>query len=154
MYQGRDYAIATTAALAQSATLPLLTLIGTAAVRAMIYEFEFGSSGTPADSAASIALQRCTTAGTAGSSFTPVPLDPADPASVSTCGLATFSGGPTLTANAFLYNFGINQRATFRWIAAPGSELKIPATAANGIAFMPLNVSTTWTPQFTVLFAE
>ena len=154
MYQGRNYAVATTAALASSSTLPLLTIIGTAAVRSMIYEFEFGSSGTPADSAASFTIQRCTTAGTPGSSFTPVAIDPGDPAAVSTCGLATFSAGPTLTSNAYLYNFGINQRATFRWIAAPGSELKIPATASNGLAFMPLNVSTTWTPQFTVLIAE
>lgn len=154
MYQGRNYAVATTAALAQSSTLPLLNILGTAAVRSMIYEFEFGSSGTPADSAAQIALQRCTTAGTPGSSYTPVAIDPGDPAAVSTCGLATFSVGPTLTANAFLYNFGINQRATFRWIAAPGSELKIPATANNGIAFVPIAVSTAWTPQFTVLIAE
>lgn len=154
MYQGRNYAIATTATLAQSSTLPLLTVIGTAAVRSMVYEIQFGSSGTPADNAASFAVQRCTTTGTAGSSYTPVALDPGDPAAVTTCGLATFSVGPTLTSNSFLYNFGINQRTTFRWIAAPGSELKIPATANNGLAFMPINVSTAWTPQFTVLIAE
>lgn len=154
MYQGRNYAVATTATLAQSSTLPLLTVIGTAAVRSMIYEFTFGSSGAPADAAASFTLQRSTTAGTPGSTFTLISLDPGDPAAVTTCGLATYSGGPTLTSNSFLYNFGINQRATFRWIAAPGSELKIPATANNGIAFVPINVSAAWAPQFTVLIAE
>ena len=155
MYQGRNYALATVApTLAQSATLPICNIIGTAAVRSMIYEFEFGSYGTPADNAAYIQIQRCTTAGTPASSPTLYPLDPNDPAAVSTAGIATFTGGPTLTASTFLYSFGINQRATFRWIAAPGSELKIPATASNGLAFMPQAVSAGWTPSFTVLVAE
>lgn len=154
MYQGRDYSIAFSSSLAQSATLPLVTLIGAATVRPGIYEYVFGSSGSPADNAAQYTFQRCTTAGTAGSSFTPVPLDPADPASTSSSGLATFSAGPTLTAAALLAQFGLNQRATYRWIAAPGAELKIPATANNGIAVMPVAVSAAFTAQATLYFFE
>lgn len=154
MYQGRNYAIAASSSLAQSATLPLVTVIGTTAVRTMVYEFCFGSSGTPADNAVEFKVQRCTSAGTPGSSITPVALDPGDPAAVTTSGLATFGAGPTLTASAFVYQFGLNQRATFRWIAAPGSELKIPATSANGIAFVPTAVSSAFTSEFTVLVAE
>lgn len=154
MYQGRNYAICNSSSLAQSSTLPLVTLIGTAAVRAGLYEYVFGSSGSPADNAVQYSFQRCTTAGTAGSSITPQALDPGDPAAVSTSGLATFSGGPTLTANAFLAQFGLNQRATYRWIAAPGAELKIPATANNGIAVLPIAVSAAFTSQFTLYFFE
>lgn len=154
MYQGRNYAIASSSTLAASTTLPLVTVIGTAAVRSMIYDYTFGSSGSPADAAVAYVFQRCTTTGTAGSSITPQALDPGDPVAVTTSGLATFSVGPTLTANALLAEFGVNQRATYRWIAAPGSELKIPATANNGIAVLPTAVSAAFTAQFTILVAE
>ena len=39
---------------------------------------------------------------------------------------------PTYTAAAIVLMIPLNQRATFRWVAAPGSELVAPATAANG----------------------
>ncbi len=38
---------------------------------------------------------------------------------------------PTYTGIALL-SIPLNQRATFRWVANPGSELVIPATANNG----------------------
>ncbi len=152
MYQGRNYSVAGNATNTQSSTLPLTGITGGTTVRPCIYEFAFGSSGSPADNAASFLFQRATTIG-AGSAFTPVALDPADPASTTTS-LITYTTGPTLTANAYLYEFGLNQRATFRWIAAPGSELKVPATAANGIMCLNPAVSATWAAQFAVLFAE
>lgn len=123
-----------------SSTLPTVTLISTAAVRPQIYDLIFGSDATPADNAVKYALQRCTTTGTVGSSLTPSPIDPGDPVAVTTSGLATFSVGPTLTANTFLLQFAYNQRATFRWVAAPMGNLILPATASNGVAFMPLVV--------------
>lgn len=152
MYQGRNYSVAGNATNTASSTLPLVGISGTTAVRPCIYEFVFGSSGSPADNAASFLFQRATTIGN-GSAFTPVALDPADPASTTTS-VITYTTGPTLTANAFLYEFGLNQRATFRWIAAPGSEMKVPATAANGIMCLNPSVSATWTAQFTLYFAE
>lgn len=151
-YAGRDYAITGSSSLAASATLPLVTIMGTAAVRTCVYDYMFGSSGTPADAASSMLIQRCSTAGTPGSSPTPAPLDTGDPASVTTSGLATFTVGPTLGTT--LGRFGFNQRATYRWIAAPGGELRIPATAANGLAFVPVAVSTAFTTEFTIYFAE
>lgn len=152
MYQGRNYAISGNATNTQSATLPLVGFTGATTVRPCLYEFTFGSSGSPADNAASFLFQRATTIGN-GTAFTPVTLDPGDPASTTTS-IITYTTGPTLTANAYLYEFGLNQRATFRWIAAPGSELKVPATAANGIMCLNPAVSSTWTAQFVLLFAE
>ncbi len=40
-----------------------------------------------------------------------------------------------VTADEQLLDFDINQRATFRWVAAPGGELVIPAIAASTIFF-------------------
>ena len=94
-----------------------------------------------------------TTAGTS-TSFTPVALDPGDPAATSTAAYTYTSTGPTLTSNAYLLEIGMNQRQFVRWIAAPGGELVIPATASNGIALLAASVSATWTAQVTIHFAE
>lgn len=151
---GRNYSVSGTSTLAASATLPLVTLISTAAVRPRLYDFTLGSSGAPANQAVRYAIQRCTTAGTPGSSITPQALDPADPVAVVTSGLATFSVGPTLTANAFLFDLGLNQQGTYRWLAAQGGELVMPATAANGLALMPLAVSSAFAAEFVMHFSE
>jgi len=101
------------------------------AARARIYDFIIGSRASVADNACTYNFQRFTAAGTS-TAFTPVALDPGDAASLAASGVnATVT--PTYTANAYLLNISANQRATFRWIAAPGSELVIPATTANGI---------------------
>ena len=102
-----------------------------ATVRPAIYDILIGSSATPADNSFLIRLKRFTAAGTT-TAFTPVALDPADPAALTAAGFnATVE--PTYTANAFLLDIPGNQRASIRWIAAPGGELRMPSTAANGI---------------------
>jgi len=119
-----------------------------ATVRTRIYDIIVGSDSSPADQATKFALQRGTVAGT-GSSFTPVALDPADPASLVTFQQGTFTG-QTLTANAYTLFFAVNQRATFRWVAAPDSELVLPATTAALIALQSL--SSTGTPNIDSTF--
>lgn len=101
-----------------------------------LYDFVFGSAeAAPADGNSLWQIQRCTTAGTAGSSVTPTAIDPGDTVAATTvCGQA-HSADPTLTAGAILLSVGLNQRATFRWVPAPGKELIGPATASNGLAF-------------------
>lgn len=153
MYNGRDYSVIGSAlTLAASTTLPQMGITGGTTVRPAIYEFSIGSSGSPANQAASFLFQRATTAGTT-TGFTPIALDPNDPASTTTAGV-TWTVGPTLTANAYLYRFGLNQQATFRWIAATGSEMKVPATANNGIMLLTPAVSTAWAMEATILFCE
>ena len=133
----RSYCAAPASTLiAASATLPFMTLISTAGIRPRIYDIICGSDSTPADSDVTFKVQRCTTAGTVGSSVIPSPIDSYDPACLASCGLATFSAGPTLTANTFLLEWAQNQRGTFRWVAVPGKELALPAVASNGVAFM------------------
>jgi hypothetical protein len=122
-----------------SSTAPLLNIVGGTTVRVKIYDLCMGSDATPADQATKYALQRSTTAGTTPTTaITPQALDAADPAAVAVGNQGTFAANPTLTANAFLLQWSQNQRATYRWVAAPGKELIVPATSANGIALLSL----------------
>jgi hypothetical protein len=100
-------------------------------IRPAIYEVLIGSVATPADNAWEFILGRFTAAGTS-TAFTPVALDPSDPAALAAAGF-NHTVEPTYTANAYLLRIAGNMRAAVRWIAAPGGELKMPATAANGI---------------------
>ena len=100
--------------------------------RGKIYDIMFGSEATPADNVFLWQLQRCTTAGTA-TGVTPQALDP-DDAATEADAAEIHTVDPTLTAGAMLLTIPLNQRASYRWVAAPGGELVYPATASNGIA--------------------
>lgn len=113
--------------------LGLAAANGTALRRISVYEFVFGTDGTPADQAMTYDVSRETAAGTR-TSITPTKLDPADGAFLGAAGANTTSEG-TVTAASSLWGAGINQRATHRWVAFPGGELIVPATDANGLCF-------------------
>jgi hypothetical protein len=115
-----------------TATKTAVAIIGSTTARPALYDIIVGSLTTPADVAIRAAASRFTAVGTAGSAFTPVALDSGDVASVTTAGV-THSAEPTYTATQDLVAIPFNQRATFRWVAAPGYELKGPASANNGI---------------------
>lgn len=99
--------------------------------RGRFYDFTIGSEASPADNAFRWLFQRITAAGTS-SAVTPTALDPADAATESDVG-ENHTVEPTYTAGAILHSVGVNQRATYRWVATPGYELVYPATASNGI---------------------
>lgn len=123
-----------------TAATTIINLVGAATVRPKIYDMIMGSDATPADNAAEYVLQRTTAVGTEGSGFTPVPLDPLTVAATSDAGVA-HSGEPTYTANAVLLEWAQNQRATYRWVAAPGGELIATATANNGIGCQVIGIA-------------
>lgn len=105
-------------------------LVTTAAIRAKIYEVVIGCSAAPASQAAAWHLQRHTATGT-GTAQTPAPVDPADPAAL--CGgKVNMSAEGTYTAGQVMLEIALNQQATFRWIAAPGRELTLAASATAG----------------------
>ena len=64
-----------------------------------------------------------------GTAVTPNALDPA--AAALATAKSNYSVEPTATVNSSLFNVGVNQRASYRWVAAPRSELVFPATANN-----------------------
>jgi hypothetical protein len=82
----------------------------------------------------------CTAAGTS-TGVTPQNLDPADATTEYDAG-ENHTIEPTYTAGAILLNIPLNQRATFRWVAAPGGELVFPATASNGAGIETDTIST------------
>ncbi len=138
---------------ASGANKTALNLISAATIRPALYDLVIGSVATPADAAVKWYVQRTTAVGTEGSGYTPVALDPGDPASLADYGVA-HSSEPTYTANAVLLQISMNQRNTFRWVAAPGGELIAPATANNGLGCKTASVSTGTTAYEVVMFHE
>lgn len=159
MAMGRKYAVSGTLTAPNSTTAPvsILTVGAATTVRPMVYDVVVGSHATPADNAAEFQLQRSTTTGSgATTTITPQALDPGDPAATAIAYQGTFTTSqPTLTANAFLLQWAQNQRATFRWVAAPTSEIVIPATANNGVALVnPAIGGSAVTYDWLMLYAE
>ena len=99
--------------------------------RGWVYDVTFGTDGTPADNTVTYKIDRQTTVGTQ-TSITPAPLDTSDAAALLVCGGNT-TVEPTITASTILLEVATNQRATYRWVAVPGSELVVPATNVAGL---------------------
>jgi hypothetical protein len=137
----RSYGVNWNATNTASASQPMGALTGAATIRPKIYDVVCGSDATPADNAAKYAFQRHSARGTQSASVVPQAIDAADPSSLAFFDTAwTGTTYPTLTASAFLLQWAQNQRATFRWVAAPAKEMVIPATASNGLSLMSLVV--------------
>lgn len=118
-----------------TASTTALALDGTTTARGFIYDLIVGSDATPADNAAEYNLQRFATSNGTGTAVTPQPLDPADGVALLQ-GTEAHSAEPTYTAGGILLHWAQNQRATFRWVAAPGGELVVPATSDSGIGIL------------------
>ena len=114
--------------------------------RLKIYDLTFGSTSTPADAAISWVTQRCTAAGT-GTAVVPQKLDMADSAATAEAA-ENLTIEPTYTSAEIVLNVGLNQRATFRWVAAPGGEIVTPATDEAGVGWLP--TLSTGTPVLTI----
>jgi hypothetical protein len=123
-----------------TACLGSLTADATRPRRLRVYDAIIGSEATPADAALLWTFRRCSAAGT-NTSVTPQNLDPASSTTEYDAG-ENHTIEPTLTAGAILLNLPLNQRATFRWVAAPGGELVMPATASNGFGIETDTIST------------
>ena len=126
-----NYAVEMNRTASTTASLGTIGADATRPRRGKWYDIILGSEATPADNAFKYTVQRCTALGTS-TAVTPQPLDSADAATESDAG-ENHTIEPTYTANAILLAVGLNQRATFRWVASPGGELVYPATASNGL---------------------
>lgn len=134
------YAVELNRTASTSASLGTIGADATRPRRGKLYDIIFGSEASPADNAFRYIVQRCTALGTS-TSVTPQALDPADAATEADAG-ENHTIEPTYTSNAILLAIGLNQRATFRWVAAPGGELVYPATASNGLGVQTPTAST------------
>lgn len=122
-----------------TAATTIMEMRSATTIRPKVYDLVVGSDATPADNAAEYNLQRTTTVGSGGTALTPQALDPGDPASLA-AGREADSVEPAYTANAIMLQWAQNQRATFRWVAAPGGEIVLPA-AANGLGLLSVTVA-------------
>lgn len=116
-------------------------------VRGKLFDILVGTAGTPADNYMEWDIIRATggtttsTAGSTGAITQVSSLFSNDPGDSYGCvnavtinaSLETFA-----TVGAEIFYVGVNQRASYRWVAAPGSELVWPAntsaTVSNGLA--------------------
>ena len=124
-----------------STTLGLVEAQTTGLRRFAIYDIIMGSEASPTDSVNQWVVQRITADGTV-TGVTPAPLDAAD-AAASAQGGENCTVEPTYTANTVMLSIPLNTRATFRWVAAPGSELVAPATNEAGFGFKTPTASST-----------
>jgi hypothetical protein len=127
---------------------------GTASLvrRGKLYDILIGTNGTPADNAMEFVVARLTAPST---SFlvSANPLDPADAAAASGVNANSTTEG-TFTSSAEVWYVGINQRASYRWVAAPGSELMYPATSSAGLGLRAKSPAYTGTATGTIYFEE
>lgn len=120
--------------------------------RCFWYEWDVSVDTAPADNVLTWKVDRQSTTGTR-TAITPPPLDAGDAASLVTCG-ANATIEPTVTASTQLWEMAINQRASYRWIAAPGSEIVMPATNVTGLGLRAKSPAYTSTALATLYFSE
>jgi len=105
--------------------------------RAKVYDLLVGVTGTPADTMIYWSFQRTTTGSTTAftgyASSVALALDTADSLTamsvvVNSCQETAY----TYSATSYPWYVGVNQRASYRWVAAPGSEIVLPATSSAG----------------------
>ena len=111
-----------------------------------------GSDATPADVATEFSIARVTDAGTGGTALTEAPIDSLTVAATGAAVQGTFSAEPTYSTR--LMNIALNQRATFRWVSAPGGELITAATASNGLACRSIASGGTPNINMTIFWEE
>ena len=133
--------------------------------RGRIYDLLVGTAGTPADFSYEWEVVRTTAmgstnttapAGSMSSVSSGLALDSADTGCAAyTLNNSSAGGEANMPAGAQLWYVGINQRASYRWVAAPGSELVWPATSSLGLALKMRSVSGgTAVATGTILFSE
>lgn len=127
-------------------------LLGTTAVRGRIYDILFGHGAAPADTVIRWEVPRGTTSAT-GTAAVENNLD-IDAPTAEVLSEEEVTVGPTVTVNSQVLDFDLNQRATFRWVAAPGGEILIPASATGSVFFNASSASYTGIARITTHWEE
>jgi hypothetical protein len=134
-------------------TLLALTAATATLCGASIYDIIVGTDGTPADNAMVFDVSKQTAAGTS-TAVTPVLLNNQHRAA-GTVASANFTAEGTITAASSVLTMPLNQRATYRWVAAsPDYGLIIPATNLAGFAIRVKSAGYTGTADATAFHEE
>lgn len=128
-------------------------LISTTAVRARIYDLLFGHGSAAGDVTLRWEVNRTTTSAT-GTGATENALDDDAPAA-EILSEEEITVGPTVVADSQLLDFDLNQRATFRWVAAPNGEIMMAASAsATNLMFNASHTGSAVIARITVHWEE
>lgn len=130
-------------------TALLLASNASTAQRNWLIEYVLSNIGTPADLVTLHTLQRITAVGTQ-TAVTPTKVDLADRVAQADVGENNTAGNePTYTSNEEIDEIPLNNRGTYRWVAAPGSQIVCPATTGDGLGFGATHASavTDWRVQ-------
>jgi hypothetical protein len=143
------------------------TAAGTAAQyrRGKLYDILIGTNGTPADNAMEFDVARVTMSTsvatlTVSSLSSNYALDPADLTGCvnQLCINSTTEFTVSVSSAIQAWYIGINQRASYRWVAAPGSEIVWPAVSSASaygvLALRARSPAYNGTATATVLFQE
>lgn len=133
--------------------------------RGKLYDILIGTNGTPADNFMEFSCHRVTIGttltwlGTISSVSSAYVLDYADGAPGPLLISNASAGSSTIAAYiAQPWYVGINQRASYRWVAAPGSEIVYPAnssgTGNNGLMLSARSAGYTGTATGTLFVTE
>ena len=114
--------------------------------RGKIYDILIGTDSTPGDTVVEWDLARANTMlssevfiGALTSASSLFALDPAD--GVLTAFAINNSTAEVATYGAEAWSIGINQRASYRWVAAPGSEFVYAAVSSAGLGLRAMGPS-------------
>lgn len=128
--------------------------------RGRVFDILVGTDGAPLDNYLEYDLARVSNIGSSAvwlgslsSISTALALDPAD-AGCQSFTVNNASAESNITITAETWYVGVNQRASYRWVAAPGSEMVWPATASAGFVLRARSGAYTGTATGTILFSE
>jgi len=153
----RKYAVSSTA-ITNTANATMQSVDATASTRVSLYELLLGctANSTMTDDNATYRLTRSSGPAGGGNQITPMPLDGTTPASA--FGTAPGARNGTYTTKSVAVTpgltFGLKRRATFRWIAAPGSEIMSTASTSSGVIVDTVAVSVAYGMDMTFLIEE
>lgn len=134
-----------------SATVPMGSLFAPAAQNVAIYEINAGSDAS-ADNAVKYALLRTTARGTQSTALTPIDVSGQGATAAATFDTA-WNINPTITASSWVLQFGMHQRATYRWVAYDYTKT-LRAIGAKGIVLMSVVVSSAFNAVFSLGYDE
>jgi hypothetical protein len=149
-----DYQVFHNATNTASATVPMLNLMATATNQIGVFEINAGSDAT-ADNAVKYAIMRTSARQTQSTTITPTAIDQnVTQAALSTCDSA-WNINPTITASSQILQWGMHQRATYRWVAYDYTKfLRTQAGTGKGLALMSVVVSSSFNGVFSLSYSE
>jgi hypothetical protein len=120
--------------------------------RGKVYDVLIGTNGAPVDAAiewdivrATITTVAATFAGSLSSASSTIALDPADVYVSGSLAVNSSVETQATQVGQDIWYVGVNSRASYRWVAAPGSELVYPAVSSNGFLLRARNTAGTYT---------